>query len=65
MVLDEEVQIVIEQIDIPQTEQFDRPPPPASPRSTPGTIVFILRHVRPICEDLEVELVSHCVNLPR
>ena len=31
MVLDEEVQIVIEQIDIPQTEQFDRPPPPARP----------------------------------
>ena len=29
--LDEEVQIVIEQIDIPQTEQFDRPPPPARP----------------------------------
>ena len=27
--LDEEVQIIIEQIDIPQTEQFDRPPPPA------------------------------------
>ena len=27
----EEVQIVIEQIDIPQTEQFDRPPPPARP----------------------------------
>ena len=31
MVLDEEIQIVIEQIDIPQTEQFDRPPPPARP----------------------------------
>ena len=31
MVLEEEVQIVIEQIDIPQTEQFDRPPPPARP----------------------------------
>ena len=30
-VLDEEVQIIIEQIDIPQTEQFDRPPPPARP----------------------------------
>ena len=29
--LDEEVQIVIEQIDTPQTEQFDRPPPPARP----------------------------------
>ena len=29
--LDEEVQIIIEQIDIPQTEQFDRPPPPARP----------------------------------
>ena len=27
--LDEEIQIIIEQIDIPQTEQFDRPPPPA------------------------------------
>ncbi len=26
--LDEEIQIIIEQIDIPQTEQFDRPPPP-------------------------------------
>ena len=31
MELDEEVQIIIEQIDIPQTEQFDRPPPPARP----------------------------------
>ena len=31
MVLEEEVQIIIEQIDIPQTEQFDRPPPPARP----------------------------------
>ena len=31
IVLEEEVQIVIEQIDIPQTEQFDRPPPPARP----------------------------------
>jgi len=31
MVLDEEVQIIIEQIDIPQTEQFDQPPPPARP----------------------------------
>ncbi len=29
--LDEEFQIIIEQIDIPQTEQFDRPPPPARP----------------------------------
>ena len=29
--LDEEIQIIIEQIDIPQTEQFDRPPPPARP----------------------------------
>ena len=29
--LGEEVQIIIEQIDIPQTEQFDRPPPPARP----------------------------------
>ena len=29
--LDEEVQIIIEQIDIPQTEQFDRPPPSARP----------------------------------
>ena len=29
--LDKEVQIIIEQIDIPQTEQFDRPPPPARP----------------------------------
>ena len=29
--LDEEVQIIIEQIDIPQTEQFDQPPPPARP----------------------------------
>jgi protein TonB len=29
--LDEDVQIVIEQIDIPQTQQFDRPPPPARP----------------------------------
>ncbi len=29
--LKEEVQIIIEQIDIPQTEQFDRPPPPARP----------------------------------
>ena len=29
--LEEEVQIIIEQIDIPQTEQFDRPPPPARP----------------------------------
>ena len=27
MELDEEVQIIIEQIDIPQTEQFDQPPP--------------------------------------
>ena len=31
MELDEEVQIIIEQIDIPQTEQSDRPPPPARP----------------------------------
>jgi protein TonB len=31
MVLDEEFQIIIEQIDIPQTEQFDQPPPPARP----------------------------------
>ena len=31
MELDEEVQIIIEQIDIPQTEQIDRPPPPARP----------------------------------
>jgi len=31
MELDNEVQIIIEQIDIPQTEQFDRPPPPARP----------------------------------
>lgn len=29
--LDEEVQIIIEQIEIPQTEQFDQPPPPARP----------------------------------
>jgi len=29
--LDEEIQIIIEQIDIPQTEQFDRPPPPSRP----------------------------------
>jgi len=29
--LDEEIQIIIEHIDIPQTEQFDRPPPPARP----------------------------------
>jgi len=29
--LEEEFQIIIEQIDIPQTEQFDRPPPPARP----------------------------------
>ncbi len=29
--LDEDVQIVIEQIEIPQTQQFDRPPPPARP----------------------------------
>ncbi len=29
--LEEEVQIVIEQIDIPQTQQFDRPPPPSRP----------------------------------
>ena len=29
--LDEEIQIIIEQIDIPQPEQFDRPPPPARP----------------------------------
>lgn len=29
--LDEEIQIIIEQIDIPQTEQFDQPPPPARP----------------------------------
>ena len=29
--LDEEIQIIIEQIDIPQTEQFDRPPAPARP----------------------------------
>ena len=27
--LDNEIQIIIEQIDIPQSEQFDRPPPPA------------------------------------
>ena len=27
----EEFQIIIEQIDIPQTEQFDQPPPPARP----------------------------------
>ena len=31
MDLDDEIQIIIEQIDIPQTEQFDRPPPPAGP----------------------------------
>ena len=31
MALDEEIQIIIEQIDIPQTEQFDQPPPPARP----------------------------------
>ena len=31
MELVEEVQIIIEQIDIPQTEQFDQPPPPARP----------------------------------
>ena len=31
MELDEEVQIIIEQIDIPQTEQFDQPQPPARP----------------------------------
>ena len=31
MDLDNEIQIIIEQIDIPQTEQFDRPPPPARP----------------------------------
>ena len=31
MDLDEGVQIIIEQIDIPQTEQFDQPPPPARP----------------------------------
>jgi protein TonB len=29
--LDEEIQIIIEQIEIPQTEQFDQPPPPARP----------------------------------
>ena len=29
--LEEEIQIIIEQIDIPQTEQFNRPPPPARP----------------------------------
>lgn len=28
---EEEVQIVIEQIDIPQTQQFDQPPPPSRP----------------------------------
>ena len=31
MELDEEIQMIIEQIDIPQTEQFDQPPPPARP----------------------------------
>jgi protein TonB len=31
MDLDDDIQIIIEQIDIPQTEQFDRPPPPARP----------------------------------
>ena len=31
MDLDDEIQIIIEQIDIPQTEQFDKPPPPARP----------------------------------
>ncbi len=30
-VLDEGPQIVIEQIDIPETQQFERPPPPARP----------------------------------
>ncbi len=31
MDLDDDIQIIIEQIDIPQTEQFDKPPPPARP----------------------------------
>lgn len=31
MELEEDIQIVIEQIDIPQTEQFEQPPPPARP----------------------------------
>ncbi|MEE8437081.1 MAG: energy transducer TonB [Candidatus Neomarinimicrobiota bacterium] len=30
-VLEQEFQIIIEQVDIPQTQQFDRPPPPARP----------------------------------
>lgn len=29
--IEQEVQIVIEQIDIPETQQFDRPPPPSRP----------------------------------
>ena len=31
MALEEQEQIIIEQIDIPQTQQIDRPPPPARP----------------------------------
>lgn len=31
MILEDDVQIIIEQIDIPQTEQFEQPPPPARP----------------------------------
>ena len=31
MTLEEQAQIIIEQIDIPQTQQIDRPPPPARP----------------------------------
>ena len=31
MALEEQAQIIIEQIDIPQTQQIDRPPPPARP----------------------------------
>lgn len=31
MVLDEQAQIIIEQIEIPQTQQINRPPPPARP----------------------------------
>jgi len=29
--LEQEIQIIIEQVDIPQTQQFDRPPPPSRP----------------------------------
>ena len=31
MTLEEQAQIIIEQIDIPQTQQINRPPPPARP----------------------------------